>query len=263
MRQFSASYLEHTRRGMWADSRDALADLDLRSRQRVLDVGCGTGELTRVLREAVPGTVLGCDADRDLVDGNNMEPGLRDRIVATLEDGVVDLAVCQALLINLPDPAAAVAAFRRVSSDLVAAVEPNNAAVTVDSTVESEPALARRARRLFLDGVETDVTLGADAAALFEDAGLTDVRTRRYDHERTVEPPYSEAELNDAGEKVSGDGLDRSKATILAGETSEAEFDALRNDWKAMGRAVVEQMQDGDYRRTETVPFYVTVGRVP
>ncbi|MUV89548.1 DUF2070 family protein [Halapricum sp. CBA1109] len=27
-----------------------------------------------------------------LVDGNNMEPGLRDRIVATLEDGVVDLA---------------------------------------------------------------------------------------------------------------------------------------------------------------------------
>ncbi|MFC7170825.1 SAM-dependent methyltransferase, partial [Halobium salinum] len=57
MRRFSADYLERTREGMWADSREALADLDLANRERVVDVGSGTGELTRVLAdEAAPET---------------------------------------------------------------------------------------------------------------------------------------------------------------------------------------------------------------
>jgi hypothetical protein len=38
--------------------------------------------------------------------------------------------------------------------------------------------------------------------------------------------------------------------------------DALESDWRAMGRSVVEQMQAGEYRRAEVVPFHVTVGRV-
>ncbi|MFC6725639.1 SAM-dependent methyltransferase, partial [Halobium palmae] len=49
MRRFSADYLERTREGMWEGSREALADLDLPDRDRIVDVGCGTGELTRVL----------------------------------------------------------------------------------------------------------------------------------------------------------------------------------------------------------------------
>ncbi|MUV61433.1 SAM-dependent methyltransferase, partial [Halobacterium sp. CBA1126] len=42
MRRFSADYLEETRRGMWAE-RGALDALELGSRERILDVGCGTG----------------------------------------------------------------------------------------------------------------------------------------------------------------------------------------------------------------------------
>jgi SAM-dependent methyltransferase len=248
---------------MWADSREALADLDLGSRERVLDVGCGTGELTRVLREECPGTVVGCDADPDLL-GHLAPPRLLgDATRLPVRDDAVDLVVCQALLINLPDPAAAIEEFRRVSSDLVAAVEPDNGAVAVDSTVDSEGALARRARERFLDGVDTDVTLGAGAGDRFEAAGLTDVRTRRYDHERTIEPPYGEGALTDAKRKASGAGLEKNRETMLAGETTPEEFDALRSDWRAMGRTVIEQMQDERYRRSETVPFYVTVGRVP
>jgi cyclopropane fatty-acyl-phospholipid synthase-like methyltransferase len=67
VRQFSADYLDRTRRGMWADSRAALADLSLSDRERVLDVGCGTGELTAVLVEETDATVVGVDADTGLL----------------------------------------------------------------------------------------------------------------------------------------------------------------------------------------------------
>jgi SAM-dependent methyltransferase len=262
VRQFSAEYLETTREGMWADSRAALADLDLQTRDRVLDVGCGTGELTRVLRAETDGTVVGCDADPDLLAHLDPPIVLGDATRLPFDDDSFDLVVCQALLINLPDPAAAVEELARVSSDLVAAIEPDNGAVTVDSTVETESALARRAREQYLDGVGTDVTLGAAVSEHIEAAGLEDIRTRRYDHERTVEPPYSERAIEDARRKATGDGLEDNRAEIVAGEGSQEAYERLREEWRAMGRTVVEQMGEREYRRSEIVPFYVTVGRI-
>ena len=281
MRQFSADYLRDTRRGMW-DDREALADLDLDSRERVLDVGCGTGELSRVLAEETPGEVVGVDADPALLavareqagidtvagdalrlpfPGDCSEPRSEPR--ETSSHGGFDLVVCQALLINLPDPVAAVREFRRVSTDLVAAVEPDNAAVAVESTVDAESDLAARARRAYLDGVETDVTLGGEGTReAFEAADLSDVRTRRHVHARTVEPPYADRDLRSARQKASGQGLADDRATLLAGGLSAAEYDDLRSDWREMGRDVVEQMGAGEYRRAEVVPFYVTVGSV-
>jgi SAM-dependent methyltransferase len=261
VRQFSAEYLENTRQGMWADSRVALSDLDLDSREHVLDVGCGTGELTRVLRSETPGSVVGCDADPDLLAHLDPPTVVGDATRLPFAEGAFDLAICQALLINLPEPMGAIEELQRVSTNLVAAIEPDNSAVTVDSTVETESSLAQRARRHYLEGVDTDVTLGADVRDLFEAAGLDDVRTRRYDHERTVEPPYSEQALEDARRKVTGDGLASNRAEIVAGD-SEERYEQLREQWRAMGRTVVEQMQDESYRRREVVPFYVTVGRV-
>jgi len=264
VRRFDADYLEATRRGMWADSREALVDLDLERRERILDVGCGTGELTRVLGEESDAAVVGADVDPALLSAASaVAPVVRaDATDLPFRDDAFDLVVCQALLINLPDPVAAVREFGRVSGDLVAAVEPDNSAVEVASTVGAEEGLARRARERFLDGVETDVALGADAAGVFERAGLEVVSTRRYDHERTTEPPYSEAAVEDARRKVTGDGLADDRETILAGETSEDEYDRLWSDWRSMGRDVVEQMGDREYERRETVPFFVTVGRV-
>ncbi|WP_415380393.1 class I SAM-dependent methyltransferase [Halosimplex sp. TS25] len=264
MRQFSADYLETTREGMWADSREALADLELDSRECVLDVGCGTGELTRVLAEESGAEVVGADVDPDLLSvAGEFAPVVRaDATRLPFVADAFDLVVCQALLINLPDPVGAVREFARASSDLVAAVEPDNGAVTVDSTVDAEPPLARRARERFLDGVETEVTMGARARDVFEEAGLDVVSTRRYDHERVVSPPYSEAAVEAARRKVTGEGLADDRETILSGETTAGEYDELRSAWRAMGRDVVSQMGAGSYVRTETVPFFVTVGRV-
>ncbi|MDQ2051232.1 methyltransferase domain-containing protein [Natronolimnohabitans sp. A-GB9] len=269
MREFSEDYLRRTREGMWDDSRDALEPLDLQSHDRILDVGCGTGELSRVLREEAgdDATVVGCDADTDLlaIAGSHADPVpvvAGDALQLPFPDDSFDLVVCQALLINLPDPAAAVAEFARVSSDLVAAVEPNNAAVEIDSSVDSEGRLERRAREAYLEGIPTDVALGADAREAFGTAGLDVLETRQYDHVRTVEPPYSETALLAARRKATGAGLADDRETMLSGTLTEAEYDDLRSAWREMGRDVIEQMEAREYRREESVPFFVTVGRV-
>lgn len=264
VREFSAEYLRRTREGMWED-RTALSPLELGSRESVLDVGCGTGELSRVLTEECPGRVVGCDADRDLLST------ARDRVPVVAGDALrlpfpddsFDLVVCQALLINLPDPAAAVGEFARVSTDLVATIEPDNGQVTVDSSVDREPALEARAREAYVEGVETDVELGADARELFAEVGLDGIESRRYDHERLTEPPYDEAALADARRKATGAGLEDDRATMLAGSMDEGEYDDLRTAWREMGRTVVDQIGDREYRRREVVPFHITVGRVP
>ena len=267
MRRFTADYLDDTRRGMWSpDDRAALEPLDLAERSLAVDVGCGTGKLSTVLAAETPddARVVGADRDPALLAEvpDPVHPVRADALSLPVADGRADLVVCQALLINLPDPLAAVEEFRRASSDLVAAVEPDNAAVTVESSVGAEERLSARARERFVSGVPTDVTLGA-TPDLFREAGLVDVETRRHDHALAVEPPYDESALEGAKRKATASRLDDQRGTLLAGGMSEGEFDALRREWREMGRTVVEAMADGTYRRRETVPFFVTVGRVP
>lgn len=262
MREFTPEYLEHTRRGMW-ESTAALEPLALDSRERVLDVGCGTGELSRVLAAETPGEVIGVDAATDLLSVANEQAGLRavagDATRLPFRDGVADLVVCQALLINLPDPAAAVRELARVSSDLVAAIEPNNAAVEVTSTVDAEERLEREVREAYLEGVETDVAMGERVVGFFEDAGLEVVDRRTYYHEKLVEPPYSEPAMESAARKASGAGIAEHERELRAGG---ADYDALRAAWREMGRDVVRAMGEEGYRRREVVPFEVTVARV-
>lgn len=257
---------------MWeSGDREALAPLDLSSRECVLDVGCGTGELTRVLASETDGRVVGVDADADLLAVAREETGLPvvagDATRLPCPDDAVDLVVCQALLVNLPDPAAALREFARVSSDSVAVVEPDNGDVGVDSSVEREVTLERRVRDAYMRGVDTDVSLGDRLPDLFASAGLSEVDTRRYYHEKRVEPPYGEHELRDAARKASGAGLaDHETELRRALDGSENEngdaYDGLRREWREMGRDVVRAMQAGDYRRVELVPFDVVVGRV-
>ena len=274
MRRFDAAYLDRTRRGMWAEDRTALADLALGSRRRILDVGCGTGELTRVLaEEAGDGAQLvGVDADPSLLSlardrwtaGDLPAPASFLRGDATrlpFGDDAFDLVVCQALLSNLPEPAVGIREFVRVSSQLVAAVEPDNDAVAVSSTVDAEETLEPRVREAYIDGVGTDVAIGDRVEGLFEDAGLSDVRVRRYLHEKRVEPPYSELALESAARKASGAGLSAHERELRRALGSEG-YDDLRGRWRRMGRSVIAQMRAGEYERVEVVPFYVTVGQL-
>ncbi len=264
MRQFEAGYLERTRDGMWADSTAALESLALDERASVLDVGCGTGELSRVLASNTTGEVVGCDVDLDLlrVASEYVPVVAGDAYELPFPEDSFDLVVCQALLINLTDPTAALEEFARVATDAVGAIEPDNGRVEIDSSVPAEARLERRARQAYLEGVETDVTLGADARDVFEAAGLTVEATSRYDHVRTVDPPYGGSALEAARRKATGQGLADDRETMLAGSLSETEYDRLRSEWRAMGRTVVDQIEAGRYVRKETVPFFCTVGRI-
>jgi SAM-dependent methyltransferase len=265
VRRFSADYLERTRAGLW-ESTAALEELSLGDRTLVVDVGCGSGEFTRVLAAESDARVVGVDADTDLLSVARTRVGDADFLAGDatrlpVRSDAADLVVCQALLVNLPDPPRAVAEFARVSSDLVAAVEPDNAAVAVDSTVAAESSLAETLRSAYLDGVETDVALGDRVSGLFSDAGLRDVRTRRHYHEKRTEPPYDEGDLEGVKRKVTGEAFDRHERELRR-VLSDREFEDLRRDWRAMGREAAEQMREGAYARVEVVPFDVTVGRV-
>ncbi len=248
---------------MW-ESRESLCDLQLDTRERMLDVGCGTGELAAVLAEETPGEVVGVDADPRLlsVAREHVPVVAGDANRLPFPDDSFDLVVCQALLINLPDPERAVREFARVSSDLVAAIEPDNSAVSVESTVSAERDLSRRAREAYVAGVETDVALGGEGTReAFHAAGLEAVSTRTHHHSKTVEPPYSESDVEAAKRKATAGALADRRETLVGPLTTE-EYDRLRTEWREMGRAVVDQMRTDEYRRAEVVPFYVTTGRV-
>ncbi len=250
---------------MWDGSREALAPLSLGDRRRILDAGAGTGELARVLDSESPGEVVCLDADPELLGIAHEETGLDavagDATRPPFPDDTFDLVVCQALLVNLPDPTAALRAFSELSTDLVAAIEPDNGDVGVDSTVDSEVELEKRVRAAYIEGVATDVSMGDRLVSLFRESGLSKIRTRRYYHRKVTEPPYDEGALAAARRKASGGALEQHERELRK-TLSADEYDALRSEWREMGRAVIEAMREGTYRRAEVVPFDVVVGSV-
>lgn len=266
VQEFSASYLQETRRGMWDDSREALEPLDLSSRSCILDVGCGTGELTQVLAEESNAEIVGLDADTELLQHartvtTTLIAGDGTRL--PFPDNTFDLVVCQALLINLPNPKQAITEFARVSNDTVAVIEPNNRAVMIDSTADEEAKLATQTRTAFLSGLSVDGTVTVSSLQdLLGTNGLTDIQVSQYEHTRSVSPPYSEHDLTTAKEQATGHILTADEQTLLTGNLSRNEYELLRDEWRRVGRKIVEQMQTGNYRRTETVPFYVAVGTI-
>jgi len=245
---------------MW-EKRDALADACLGEAERVLDVGCGNGEFTRVLADETDGDVVGCDADAALLRENDAADSLvrGDAYALPFADSSFDIVACQALLVNLPEPCRAVKEFARAASDRVVCVEPDNSAVTVESTVGNEAELARRSRRRYLNGATTNPALGDDAADVMRRAGLNDVTVTRYKQELVVAPPYDESDVAAVRRKASGESLRRRRGEM---EGDEETMDALRDEWRAVGREAARQVGEGVYERRETVPFYVVVGDV-
>jgi SAM-dependent methyltransferase len=102
----------------------AVAELDPRSGQAVIDLGCGTGRALPHLRAAVGpgGTVLGLDLTPEMLATARRHGRaaaatlvLADARRLPLRDGSVDAVFAAGLLPHLPDPDAALAGIARVT----------------------------------------------------------------------------------------------------------------------------------------------------
>jgi len=162
---------------------------ELTTGQRVLDVACGTGIVTRTAadRVAPDGTVVGVDVNESMLTvARRVRPDLDfrqgDAAALPFPDGTFDVALCQMALMFFPDRAAALGEMARVTA------RGGTVAVAVPDAVGTQVAfalfVAAAARHA---GPEAMALLGtyfacgelADVTALAEAAGLTvlDART--------------------------------------------------------------------------------------
>ncbi len=118
----SPEYLRWTRLyHLSPENRDhILALLNIRSGDRVLDVGCGSGEFTRYIALDSDATFTGVDNDPPLIDyacshaTDNTSYLLADACRLPFPDGSFDLIVSHTFLTSVADPAAAMKEMRRV-----------------------------------------------------------------------------------------------------------------------------------------------------
>jgi SAM-dependent methyltransferase len=106
-------------------SETLLSAADLRPGERVLDIACGTGHVTRAAAEAVgrTGSVTGVDIAPDMIDvaksvaapaGARVDWQICDAAALPIPDASVDVVLCQMGLMFMADRTAAVTEMRRV-----------------------------------------------------------------------------------------------------------------------------------------------------
>ena len=106
-------------------SRDLLRAANLQRGERVLDVACGTGVISRLAAERVgpTGTVTGIDIASDMIavaktvaapDGATIDWRIADAASLPVPDASVDVVLCQMGLMFMENRAAAIAEMRRV-----------------------------------------------------------------------------------------------------------------------------------------------------
>jgi ubiquinone/menaquinone biosynthesis C-methylase UbiE len=109
-------------------SRDLLRAADLRPGERVLDVACGTGAISRLAAERVGlgGSVTAIDIAPDMIDvakavagpdGAKIDWRTADAESLPLPDASVDVVLCQMGLMFMENRSAAIAEMRRVLAD--------------------------------------------------------------------------------------------------------------------------------------------------
>ncbi len=103
---------------------DLLRTAELRAGERVADIACGTGVVTRLAAEQVgpTGTVTGVDVAPDMIDvakatpssGAHIEWHVADAAALPIPDASVDAVLCQMGLMFMEDRTGALAEMRRV-----------------------------------------------------------------------------------------------------------------------------------------------------
>jgi SAM-dependent methyltransferase len=157
-----------------------LDDLSVPDGAEVLDVGCGIGRTTRLLRERLPGPtrIVALDADSDLLgvardrsdSSGPVDLTYREGTAEDLpyEDDRFDVVYARFLLTHLPAPGDAVEELRRVCrpGGIVAAQEPDFASLGTWPPSSAYETIREMA------GAILDPQMGRKTWGLFRDAGI-------------------------------------------------------------------------------------------
>jgi SAM-dependent methyltransferase len=216
---------------------------------RVLELGCGAGNVTRALLEALPdATILATDRDERLLERarHDLADAVRagrvrferaDAVSLPYPTRAFDLAICRCLLMHLADPLVAVAEMYRVLDlgGIAAVIEPDWDARALYPDSEALAALLDLALRARSFGFP-DLLLGRKLYALLRAAGFTDVRIATTCSSRTASdvaamPEAERAQLGPARMVVQGRALLRA-----AGAATDDELDALIARFQAIPR---------------------------
>jgi arsenite methyltransferase len=170
-------------------TRQAYLDLlEPRAGNRVLDVGCGTGVVTRELARRVQpgGTVLGIEPNpdllrvaRELADSDNIELQPGDALNLPVESQSFDVVTCITVFEHMPEP-------ERAIPELVRALKPGGRLGVLCGDQESfllnhpDRAMTRRIIATFADVAFSHPWIGRLLPGLLEQAGLQGVQATAF-----------------------------------------------------------------------------------
>lgn len=176
--------LEAQAEAIWPQERPLFARYSLPARPRILDVGCGTGQITARLAELFPeAELVGVDLDeqhlvrareRCAAAGARVRFQRADILGLELPDASFDLVVCRHVLQAIPDPRRALAEMTRVAKPgawLHLLVEDYGMLWAHPAPLDPDE-LWRDGALVYGRAIGTDLTIGRQMFTLLHDQGL-------------------------------------------------------------------------------------------
>ncbi len=163
------------------------AFMGLKPNMKVLDAGCGSGAVTRLIaRRVFPGEVVGLDidpmfieeakrhAESESIDNIRFEIGNIEDL--NYDDSYFDLSYCRFVLMHLNDPLKAVSELKRVTKKggSVAAAEPDDGSVVFFPTLPKFEDLKSKYRE-YGTVIGMNRFMGRELFATFFKAGLKSI----------------------------------------------------------------------------------------